>query len=107
MEAIRLHRGSESTSTVFAENKDISHIQIEVEDAPVRKTIETFWQMGDIPESDSIKDVSEPPGQAALLKGLGTPPLWRGHEHFIDAMKFIYPNFTKTCKRIIMNENIE
>ncbi len=107
MESIRRHRGSGSTSTESAENKDVSHIQIKVEDVPVKEALETFWQMGDIPEADSVKDVTEPPGNAALLKGLGTPPLWRGHEHFIDAMKSIYPNFTKTCKRIIMNENIE
>lgn len=104
MESIRQHRGSGSTPTGPVENKDVSHIQIKIEDVPVKETLETFWQMGDMPEVDTMRDISVPPVHAALLKGLGTPPLWRGHEHFMDAMKSLYPCFTKISLKILMNE---
>lgn len=104
MDSIRRHRGGESMVTVELEEDDsLSHPLVKTDDVSLDKSLETFWCAGNLPP-DILGDVSEPPVPAALLKSLGTPPLWRGQEHFMDTMKFLYPCFTKTGLKIIMDE---
>jgi uncharacterized Zn finger protein len=104
MDSIRRYRGSDSTEAIGLEEDDYHpYSLIKVEEVPLNEDLKTFWQMGDIP-SDALGDTSEHPGTAVLLKGLGTPPLWRGQENFLDTMRSLYPCFTKTGLKIILEE---
>jgi uncharacterized Zn finger protein len=57
--------------------------------APVPTDPRAFWHCGEIP-ADVFADVSTPPVAAAIPKGLGPVPFWRGNERFLDAMEPVY-----------------
>ncbi|MCF6159485.1 MAG: hypothetical protein E3K32_13155 [wastewater metagenome] len=95
MDFLRRHRGSDSMAPVGPEEgENPSRLLVKIEDVPLDKSFKTFWQMGNIP-FDIPGDAPEPPVPAAILKSLGTPPFWRGQEHFLDTMKSLYPCFKK------------
>lgn len=56
---------------------------------PLSSDLQSFWGRVDLPE-DLFGDVRIPPVPAALPRRLGSFPLWRGTEHFFDAMEPFY-----------------
>ena len=48
-----------------------------------------FW-VGGAPPQDVLAAVSAQPGEAALVKRLGSFPLWRGERRFLEAMEEVY-----------------
>lgn len=104
LDLIRRHRGTSGTAGVEPEgDSGLSCVLAKIEDVPLKESLETFWQPGNIP-LDIFGDVSEPPVPFALVSSLGTPPLWRGEDRFLDIMKSLYPCFTGVCLKILMNE---
>lgn len=56
---------------------------------PISPTVDTFWSGGHVP-ADLFGSIDPPETAAALPKRLGKFPLWRGSEHFLDALTEIY-----------------
>jgi uncharacterized Zn finger protein len=56
---------------------------------PLPVDAQGFWQVGDLP-ADFHGVVQTPPMDAALPKRLGSFPLWRGQERFLEALEPIY-----------------
>jgi len=48
-----------------------------------------FWGEGSLPDN-FFKEVQILPVPAALLKGLGSFPFWRGQVRFLDALEQVY-----------------
>ena len=57
--------------------------------APLPTDTRSFWYGGEVPP-DIFEDVTPPTIAAAIPKGLGPVPFWRGNERFLDAMEPVY-----------------
>lgn len=56
---------------------------------PLPADPDLFWHRSEMNHAD-VKNVSIPRLPAALVKRLGSFPLWRGQEHFIESLETVY-----------------
>ena len=67
--------------------------------------ISKFWN-GEPISDDIFGEVCIPPIPAALPKRLGSFPLWRGEETFLDAMESIYERASTVGLRVFLGEQV-
>ena len=73
--------------------------------AILTQDVSKFWN-GEAISDDIFGEVSIPSIAAALPKRLGSFPLWRGDERFLDAMESIYERASTVGLRVFLGEQV-
>jgi uncharacterized Zn finger protein len=105
-ELIRLIGGA-ATGKGKGAPKKVTQTQAESEhelpSVPLPHALDDFWGKDDS-RGDFLGEVRIPPVIAALLKGLGNFPFWRGEEGFADALEGIYREAAMVGMEVFLGE---
>ena len=105
-ELIRLMGGA-ATGKGKGAPKNATQTQAESEhelpSVPLPHALDAFWGKDDS-RGDLLGEVRIPPVTAALLKGLGNFPFWRGEESFADALEGIYREAAMVGMEVFLGE---